>query len=224
MSLITQSIFLFFLIQYMNIKEVYNNNKTNLIPMGIGAVIGVILMFFMQKPTIVKVPYEVKIEVPVPVIEKEFDTIYRPYPVYVKGEVKIDSLYYEKWSILSDSIAKDKAYKEAITINEYNTKFEDDILVINIYSKTRGTLLEVKSDYITKPRTIPLDTTLYIDIPKYNEFYGGFELGLPVINMSTLDIQPILKGNLYLKTKKDNLWSLSFDSEGRGFVGHAWKF
>jgi hypothetical protein len=208
----------------MNIKKIYNDNKTNLIFIGFGIVIGIFLMYFMQKPTIKKVPFRVKIEVPVPVIKKEFDTIYKPYPVYVKGEVKIDSLYYKEWLKLTDSISRNKAYKNVITINEYNTKFEDDILTMNIYSKTRGTLLEIKPNYKTKPRIIPLDTTLNIPIPKYNEFYGGFEVGLPVMNMSTLDIQPILKGNLYLKTKKDNLWSLSFDSEGRGFVGHAWKF
>ncbi|MFT6125927.1 MAG: hypothetical protein ACJAVA_000369 [Flavobacteriaceae bacterium] len=208
----------------MNIKKIYNDNKTNLIFIGVGIVIGILLMYFMQKPTIKKVPFRVEIEVPVPTIEKEFDTISEPYPVYIKGITKIDSIYYKKWLKLKDSISRNKAYKDVITINEYNTKFEDDILTMNIYSKTRGTLLEIKPNYKTKPRIIPLDTTLNIPIPKYNEFYGGFEVGLPVMNMSTLDIQPILKGNLYLKTKKDNLWSLSFDSEGRGFVGHAWKF
>ena len=63
-----------------------------------------------------------------------------------------------------------------------------------------------------------------IPIPKYNEFYGGFELGIPVIKIPTLDVNPLIKGNLYLKTKKDRLWNLSIDSEGRILGGHAWKF
>lgn len=208
----------------MNVKQIYNENKTNLIFIGIGILIGILLMYFIQKPTIKEVPIRVEIEVPIPIIEKNFDTIYEPYPVYIKGEVKIDSIYYKQWLKLNDSISKDKSFKDAITINEYNTKFEDDTLTINIYSKTRGTLLEIKPDYKTKPRKIPVDTTIYIPLPKYNEFYGGLEVGMPLPNISTLDVTPILKSNFYWKTKKDKLWNISLDSEKRIFVGHAWKF
>ena len=212
----------------MNLKELYIKNKNNLIFTGIGILLGVIFMYFIQKPTIVEVPVRVEIEVPVPIIEKEFDTIYKPqpYPVYTKGNVikEIDSTYYKQWLSLKDSISKDKAYKDAITIREYNTKFEDDILTLNIYSKTRGTLLEIKPDYKTKPRTIPLDTTLMIPIPKYNEFYGGIEVGGPVIKIPSLEPSILGKANFIWKTKKDKLINISIDTEGRLYGGYSIKF
>ena len=122
----------------MNLQQIVNGhlknilNKNNLIFLGVGILLGILLMYFIQKPSIIKIPYKVNIEVPVPVIKKEFDTIREPYPVYIKGEVtkEIDSIFYNKWLKLKDSISKDKAYKDAITINEYNTKFEDDILTL----------------------------------------------------------------------------------------------
>jgi hypothetical protein len=218
----------------MNLHQIVNGHlkntfsKNNLITLGIGLLLGVLLMYFIQKPTIVEVPVKVKIEVPVPVIEKQFDTIYKPqpYPVYVKGDIikEIDSSYYNRWLSLKDSISKDKAYKDAITIREYNTKFEDDILTLNIYSKTRGTLLEIKPDYKTKPRTIPLDTTLMISIPKYNQFYGGIELGVPIIQMPFLKPSILGKANFIWQTKKDKLINISIDTEGRLYGGYSIKF
>jgi len=218
----------------MNLHQIINGHlkntfsKNNLITLGVGLLLGVLLMYFIQKPTIIEVPVKVKIEAPVPVVEKQFDTIYKPkpYPVYIKGDIvkEIDSSYYNRWLSLKDSISKDKVYKDAITIREYNTKFEDDILTLNIYSKTRGTLLEIKPDYKTKPRTIPLDTTLMISIPKYNQFYGGIELGVPVIKIPFLEPSILGKANFIWQTKKDKLINISIDTEGRLYGGYSIKF
>lgn len=218
----------------MNLQQIVNGrlknifNKNNLITLSIGLLLGVLLMYFIQKPTIKKVPVRVEIEVPVPVVENDFDSIPNPEPIikYIKGDIikEIDSIYYEKWLSLKDSIAKDKAFKDAITIREYNTKFEDDILTLNIYSKTRGTLLEIKPDYKTKPRTIALDTTLMIPIPKYNQFYGGIELGVPVIQIPSLEPSILGKANFIWQTKKDKLFNISIDTEGRIYGGYSIKF
>lgn len=212
----------------MDIQEIYIKNKKNLLFTGIGIILGVIFMYFIQKPTIIKVPYKVEIEVPVPVVENSFDSISYPKPEirYIKGTVikEVDSIYYEKWLSLKDSITKNEVYKDAITIREYNTKFEDDILTLNIYSKTRGSLLEIKPNYKTKPRTIPLDTTLMISIPKYNEFYGGIEVGVPVIQIPFSEPSILGKANFVWKTKKDKLFNISIDTEGRLYGGYSIKF
>lgn len=186
-------------------------------------VVFIILYFVSPKVEEVEVP--VTIEVPIPVIEKEFDTIKIPTPVYIKSKPKkvIDSVYYNKYKQLKDSVAKDSVFKDAITINEYNTKFEDDTLTINIFSKTRGTLLEQVAKYKTKPRVIPFDTIIKVKIPPKAKLFGGFSLGVP-IRESITDVEPIVKADLILKTKGDNLINLSFDNRGRAWVGVAWKF
>tara|TARA_R110000851_G_scaffold314588_1_gene476690 strand:+ start:2410 stop:3066 length:657 start_codon:yes stop_codon:yes gene_type:complete len=218
----------------MSLQQIVNGhlkntfNKNNLTLLGVGLLIGALVMFMFQKPTIIEVPVPIKIEVAVPVVQNEFTPIVTPEPSikYIKGDIitKIDSAYYNKYITLKDSISKDSAYKSAITIREYNTKFEDDILTLNIYSKIRGDLLEIKPDYKTKPRSIRLDTTIYVPVPKYNEFYGGFEIGAPTNTDSPISVLPTLSAKGYLKTKKDKLWSAGFDTRGYVSVGFAWKF
>lgn len=148
----------------------------------IGVGIGLIAMFLILKscendPEVIKVP--VKIEVPVPVIEKEFDTIEKPVPIYVDGPTVIDSTFYKEYKELKDQRKKDSLFREAITIKEYRETIEDDTIKIDLYAKVRGDLLKYQLGYETKPYTIPLDTTLKVAIPKKAEFYGG-----PLINVS----------------------------------------
>jgi hypothetical protein len=190
----------------------------------IGLVIGLIFIlmyFFDPKTEEVEVPF--KIEVPVPVIEKEFDTIYKPEPYIVEKKV-IDSVYYKKYIALKNQREKDSLFKEVIKINEYNTTFENDTVTVSIYSKTRGKLLEQNAKFKTKPYTLPLDTVLKFKIPTQNKFFYGVSVGMPVLNKLDINVDPILKGDLYWKTKGDVLINLSIDTQGRFWAGGAWKF
>ena len=132
-------------------------------------IVGALLMFLLvrgcgEDPEVIEVP--VTVEVPVPVIIKEFDTIKEFIPIYSQGPTKIDSTYYKKYIALTDSIQRDSLFKDAITIREYKEKVEDDTIIINVYSKVQGFMKEQKVDYETKFRTIKLDTTLRVAIPR----------------------------------------------------------
>lgn len=169
-----------------------------------------------QEPVIEYVTKEIKVEVPV--VEHVFDTIYEPVPVLKKVK-EIDSIYYEKYKQLKDSVAKDSMFKEAIKINEYNQKFEDTLQTINVYSKTRGKLLEQNVEYTTKPYYITVTDS--IAIKKKTTVSIGFELGVSTID--PFSNRPVIKGNLILKNKRDNPISISYDTEGRAWLGKTWK-
>jgi hypothetical protein len=171
---------------------------------------------FNEKPEIEYVPVEV--EVQVPVVEKVFDTIYQPKPIPVK-ETVIDSTFYEKYVPLKDSVQKDSLFKEAIKINEYETTFEDSVQTIKVYSKTRGKLISQTAEYKTKPFTITVKDSVPI-IPKVKAFVG-VEAGVPTI--PHLATRPVAKANFMLLTKKQNIISVSYDTEGRVWVGKTWK-
>lgn len=190
----------------------------------IGLVIGLIFIlmyFFDPKTEEVEVPF--KVEVPVPIIEKKFETVYKPQPYMVEKKV-IDSIYYKKYISLKKQKEKDSLFKETIRINEYNTTFENDTVIVSIYSKTRGELLEQNTKVKTKPYTIPLDTVIKFKIPTKNKFFYGVSVGIPVIDKPNINVEPILKGDLYWKTKSDILINLSIDTQGRFWAGGAWKF
>lgn len=192
----------------------------DVLPWILAIVAGIFLWMEINKePEVEYIPVE--IEVPVPVKEHVFDTIYKPKPVPVETTV-IDSAYYEKYLALVDSVEKAELFKEAIKINEYLETFEDSVQTIKVYSKTRGKLLEQVAEYETKPYTITAKDTIVVPNPL--KVYVGVEAGLPVSANLNINGGPVAKVNLFLKPKnRENLWSLSADTEGRIWVGKTWK-
>ena len=155
--------------------------------------------------------------VKIPSIENVFDTIKIPQdPQYIK---EIDSIYYKEYLELKDSIQKDSAYKDAIAIKEYTQNFSDGFQSVDVFSKTRGSLLEQSVSYKTKPKTIIVKDT--IEIKTKNSFALGAEIGVPTIQ--NLDATPVIKGGVEFTNKKGNAFSLSYDTEGRAWVGYKFK-
>lgn len=199
--------------------------------------LAVVLLSFKacdQKETVtVEVP--VKIKVPVPIVETQFDTIYLPQPIKVVKEVQIDSTIYNKYLTLKDSIAKNKIVKEALTVREYDQKFDDSIQTINVYSEVTGTLNKQQVSYKTKPRTISVDTIIpvEVEIPYKTKFALGGEIGIPLQGVKDIYNTPqgsvvikqdfVGKVNFFIDTKKI-IYSGSFDTEKRAWVGLAYKF
>jgi len=169
-----------------------------------------------EKPRVEYV--EVEVEVLVPSVEKVFDTIYEPTPKYVKVK-EIDSTYYKKYTELIDEVAKDSIFKEAITVNEYNETFSDTLQTIQVYSKTRGQLIAQSVKYVTNPYSIKVKET--VEIKKRSSLSIGSEIGMPTINLT--NPVPILKANAILTNKRGNTFSISYDTEGRAWVGKSWK-
>lgn len=192
-------------------------------------VVGIVfaaLYFFNPKKEIVKVP--VTIEVEVPKIVKEFDTIYKPKPIYItKGSdtiKEIDSTYYNKYIALqNDSIKQDSLFKKAIAINTYKEKIEDDTLKIDLTMKLRGKLLNYQVGYEIKPRTVKVDTTLNIPIPTKAKLFVGGGVRMPVNQLNpNIGASLVPYAGVYLKTKGDNLINVTIDKNYIG-VGYAWK-
>lgn len=160
----------------------------------------------------------VKVEVKVPSVEKVHDTVYLPKPVVVKVK-EVDSAYYDLYKGLKDSIAKDSLFKEAITINEYSQSFEDTLQTINVYSKTRGTLLSQTVDYKTKEYTIEVEDSVAVKGRVAVSLLA--EVGLPLDDL--FNNSPVVKGGISVHGKNGNSLSVSLDTEGRIWLGKTWK-
>ena len=181
--------------------------------------LAIVIVQCSKEPDTIEVP--IIIEVPIPVVEVEFDTIKDPYPIYVPGKTRIDSTYYEKYITLKDSIARDSLFKDAITIREYREIFEDDTIKIDVYSNVQGFLKKQQVSYKTKPRNIKLDTTITVN-SKYQPQIGiGMEIGFPT-DMS-IGEGVVLKPKVLLDTKK-MIYELSWDTEKRVWAGVGFKF
>lgn len=218
---------------------------------GLAILIGGIIFFlwdkFTQKKEVIEVP--VKIEVPVPSQSGSSDTLsINKYKTQIKYLDSLNSLItrnnkelivkntelseknqnlikengdlIEDFKIATDSI-KDKMYKEAIAIREYNKTFEDSIQTVSIYSKTRGTLLEQSIEYEVKPYTIPLDTTVTTEVKGKFKVFGLLEGGTNLLN-GTNDF--VGKGTVILKNSKDNGISIGIDTRKYVYLGYLFKF
>lgn len=177
-----------------------------------------------QKDT-VTVDVPVRIEVPVPVVKKVFDTIYKPYPVYTKPNT-IKVIEY----VNATDEKKDSLYKEAVTVRQYNEKFEDEYIVGNIFSETTGTLDKQSFKYETKPRTITVDTTVRttLEVPYRTRFFIGGELGMPLQRYDEIN-ESIIRNNIQARVNigidsKNIIYNGALDTNKYLWFGAAYKF
>ena len=162
----------------------------------------VLLFFLFQKKANKFIP----ITFTIPAVFHQFDTIKNPAEVIkLPSEVIIDSIYYDKYIALLEEKEKDSAYKDAVTIREYNQVFEDSIAKITVFSKSRGWLVEQTASYDIKERKF----TENAPIPqKYHLFMGG-GAGVPMKDNSS--IQPLYQGGFMIQNKKGNLLNIETD-------------
>ncbi|QQV89712.1 hypothetical protein Calle1_18 [Cellulophaga phage Calle_1] len=188
----------------------------NLIPWAI-AIISSMLLFTEcnRKSDIEYIEKEVKVLVPS--VEGSFEEV---KPVKINTTVvEIDSTYYEKYISLKDSVSKLELFKEAIEINEYSEKFIDSLQTIEVYTKTRGEILGQSVKYKTNPYYVETEVKIPIEAKRY--FSIGTEVGVSTIE--PLTTTPVVKGNLLYTNKKGNTISISYDTEGRAWIGKTWK-
>ncbi len=189
--------------------------KNIIISFIVGLIVGATAMYFIKQPKPVEVEVPIVMEVPVPVISKEYSKVF--FPVF--KESKIDSNYYNKYKELKkDSIKVDSLIKELVTIRTYNEKVEDDTISINLKANVRGTLLDYQIGYKTKPYTIPLDTTIKVKIPQSPKFYFGAMVSAEFKNPNdNIGIGPTAA---FLNRKQTKLFTFSYDiSNNRKQVG-----
>lgn len=189
----------------------------------IGLVLGAVITFFIKKQIIKEVKVPFKVEVEVPVVKKEFDTIYLPVPEYTLITL-VDTTLVGEYKRANDSL-KAKLFESAVTIRDYKQVFDDDIQTITVDMNVTGTLNSVFAKYITKPRIVVLDTVLKVDVPDYSRSISVYgEIGMPTQKASIEP--PILKAGFDFSGKRNTVWGASFDTEKRVWVklGKKWNF
>jgi hypothetical protein len=192
----------------------------------VGALIGALVVYLLKNTIIkeVKVPFVVEVEVPI--IEKEFDTIFlegRPIHNIVRV---VDSSLVEKYRAANDSLRRE-LFNSAVTVREYQEVFEDSTITITVGANVTGTLNSLIAKYKTKPRVVVVDTTLTVEVPNYNRSISVYgELGLPtkVNELGTINAAPLLKAGFDITTKKNSIWGGSFDTENRVWVKYGKRF
>jgi len=189
----------------------------------VGFILGCVGTYFFMKGEIVYVDVPVTIEVPIPVVKVERDTVYLPTPLPpANSSPVIDSTYYKKYlDLMGDKVRQDSLFKAAIRINEYRERIEDDTLIIDFYTKNRGELLEYQIGYETKPRNIIIDTTLKIPIPLKGAIYYGGGLNLPTQSGST-ELLTVEAGLMFLPKKKNRMYGVSYDFMNKTINGKVY--
>lgn len=192
--------------------------KKNWTYFALGIVATLLFKQCNKEPEIIEVP--IKIEVPVPVIEKVFDTVYYPVSVPSKsGNKKIDSTYIKKWeSLKNDSIAREILFKKAIEIKEYRERVEDDTITINLALKVRGDLLNYQVDYKTKPRNIILDTVIKIPNPSVHKIFLGGEVVLPSVSGPSFT-PSVAPGVIFIPKDNKHVYKVSYDFINKTVTG-----
>src|SRR5690606_18361157 len=110
--------------------------------------LAIVLIYFLTRKAEKEV---ITVEIPVPVVSHTFDTIRLPGDIIYRR--RIDTVLVDNY-ISSPQTVKDSLYKEAITLREYNQRFEDSVQKVDVFTKVRGWLTEQTVSYETKPREV----------------------------------------------------------------------
>lgn len=97
---------------------------------------------------------------------------------------------------------------EAIAIREYSQKYTDTIQEVEVYSKTRGELIEQAITYTIFPRTIKFDTIIILPDDKRNMYFGSLGARTGQFGSSA-----VIKGSLITKKNKIITFDASTDRQ-----------
>ena len=129
--------------------------------------------------------------------------------IEIENPVNLELL--ERYVKSKDSIARLKVMIEAITERAFNEAFEDSLVKITIKGSVYGKIKEFKPDYTIKEQKIELEREKEVAF----RLMGGFEFG------NTLQFDSFMvKGNVGFQNKKGNIFTASFDTEQRIWVGY----
>jgi len=200
----------------------------------IGSIILIVIFFFIGRCTKECDIVTKEITVTTPEVKGDFDTpkVLVPESNTIKTIIKfrdttlimpqVNQELVEKYLALqneNDATKRENAslkmYTDAVTINNYNTPFEDDNIKLTIKAKTQGLLLEAKPDYTIKPKTI----TTNVNIPKEKQKVFSLNAGLQLASTKELSkFDPAVKLDL---VGKKNILSASYSKDGYISVGYT---
>jgi len=107
-----------------------------------------------------------------------------------------------------DSIQKANAYKEAISLKEFNSVFENDTIIIDIRGIVKGEVKEIFPYYLIKEQKISIP-----DNKKINLLLGAG------VGINKEMNQFVSKLNLSLQNKKQNIYTISYQRIGEQTFG-----
>lgn len=186
----------------------------NIIIIGLSIVILIMSYFLFQPKDIKTVEVPIVIEVPVPGKISTFPPIELPKPKIAKPRPDLKNTF-----VNSDSITKDSLYNDAITERSYDLEFKDSIQSIKTKTTVLGKMLSQSLEYEIYPSVVKLDTVVTIDVPVKTNFYGHLEIGSQLN-----ELKPVLKANIIIKSKKNKLYSIGYDTNNNAWFGGSIKF
>lgn len=141
--------------------------------------------------------------------------------VYIKGktiytENPINKQLAEDYLKATDSIKRLKLYLDAIQEKDGTYVYDNEDIKLEVYTKTRGELLELKPKYTIKPQDIKVNVPVKQTVLA---MYGGLELA----NNSSLTNLTI-KVDLGLQNKKGTIFTIGADTRSNFYVGAKIKF
>jgi hypothetical protein len=178
------------------------------------AVVAIFALIVLQirccrnKPTTV-IEKVVTVEVKTPEYIRVSDTIYKDSLIYRRITLPpvTDSTVL---AFLRDSINRLHMFIDAIAIREYNQSFRDSLQEVNVYSKTKGELIEQAIDYKIYSRTYSVDTVVQFNCLNISKQFVSIGAGYnPISNIPNLHV-----GYNYL-SKKQNLFQGALTSDGQ---------
>lgn len=179
-------------------------------------VITILVLRGCTKPKEIIVEVPVKVVVEVPVVQHVFDTITEFVPT---KETVIDSLYYQKYLALKDSISKEDFIKDALTVREYKETFDDSIQTVEVYTEVTGKMNKQSLSYKTKPREIKVDTTIPVKVKVPARDFSRFAISVGAGFNSQQSGEGVTgKLGLVYKTKKID-YNISRATDGRWWFG-----
>jgi len=117
----------------------------------------------------------------------------------------------------NDSLKVLNLYLSAIQERKQTRIFDDKYITVNVFSETRGELLNQKIDYKIKEREIE------VPIPVKNTVFAAYAGGGVYYNFDKAT--PAIKLNLDIQNKKGDLFSVGYDPFNNvGFVDYKLRF
>ena len=193
----------------------------NYIILGLAIALGV-MIYLNTRPEVIPEPVTITIpgsEGTSGVIQIDSVEVIVEVPVYLPGnkEIVVDSLYkaeYEKAIKDNDSLKAKNLFLESIQIKEYNeVAIDNDTIKIDLYAKTRGSLLAYKIDYDIKDQSFTYTPEVVHIRPKLTVL-AGIEAMIP-----QGDSRGGVKFDLGVQGQKGNIWSVGVDTQGNKYIG-----
>jgi hypothetical protein len=199
----------------------------NYIILGLAIALGV-MIYLNTRPEVI--PDPITITIPGSsgtsgVVQIDTVEVIKEIKVYLPGkkEIVVDNSYKDAYEAAiedNDELAAKNLFLESIRVKEYNeVAIDNDTIKVDLYAKTRGSLLAYRIDYNIKDKEFTYTPEVMHIRPKMTVLLG-LEAILPPIGPGT----PALKLDLGFQGQGGDVWSGGIDTQGNKYVGFKKSF